>query len=464
MPMTDAPTQSSTRDAAAPAWTCPFCPLLCDGFGVDRSTAPWRLVGSDCPRALRGLAHFGGSPALAQPRVDGRGATLEAAVGAAADILAQSRQPLFGGLGTDVAGARALYRLACTTGAISDAAGGAALMHALRALQDRGQFTTTLAEVRTRADVIVCLGASPTPRYPEFFRRVGIGEAHVAQRHIAFVGAEVDAALRSTARTSSESIALEEDLYATTALLAALVARRAVANAPPALAALAERLRAARYGVVVLDSAGLPAHGALIYELVERLVASLNIDTRAAMLPLAGADGASTVNQVFAWLSGLPLRSRAGALGLEHEPVTFDAGRLLADGAVDALLWVSSYGPEPAPPPSDLPRVVLAHPSTVLPAGAQPSVFIPVSTPGIGSAGHVFRTDGVVLMPLAAIYEETLPSAAQVLERLNAALRAERRAAPKPAVRRRDSSPGRTASTLTPSGDRPMYSSDEGLS
>ena len=424
MPMTDAPTQSSMRDAAAPPWTCPFCPLLCDGFGVDRSTAPWQLVGSDCPRALRGLARFGGSPALAQPRVDGRDATLEAAVGAAADILAQSRQPLFGGLGTDVAGARALYRLACATGAISDAAGGAALMHALRALQDRGQFTTTLAEVRTRADVIVCLGASPTPRYPEFFRRVGIGEAHVAQRHIAFVGAEVDAALANAARTSSESIALEDDLYATTALLAALVAGRGVPDAPPALAALAQRLRAARYGVVVLDSAALPKHGALICELVERLVASLNIDTRAALLPLAGADGASTVNQVFAWLSGLPLRSRAGALGLEHEPVTFDAGRLLADGAVDALLWVASYGTEPAPPANDLPCIVLGHPATALQASAQPSVFIPVATPGIGSAGHVFRTDGVVLMPLAALAPDGLPTAAAVVGRIGAALHA----------------------------------------
>ena len=64
-------------------------------------------------------------------------------------------------------------------------------------------------------------------------------------------------------------------------------ARRAAGAA--GAAALAERLREARYGVVVLDSAGLPAHGALIYELVERLVATLNIDTRAAMLPLAGA-------------------------------------------------------------------------------------------------------------------------------------------------------------------------------
>jgi hypothetical protein len=42
--------------------------------------------------------------------------------------------------------------------------------------------------------------------------------------------------------------------------------------------------------------------------------------------------------------------------------------------------------------------------------------------------------------------------------------RAERRAVPKPAVPWRDASTGRITSAVTPSGDRPMYSSDEGLS
>ena len=45
----------------------------------------------------------------------------------------------------------------------------------------------------------------------------------------------------------------------------------------------------------------------------------------------------------------------------------------------------------------------------------------------------------------------------------NTTKRAERRAAPKPAARWRDSSPGRITSALAPSGDRPMYSLDEGL-
>jgi hypothetical protein len=42
-------------------------------------------------------------------------------------------------------------------------------------------------------------------------------------------------------------------------------------------------------------------------------------------------------------------------------------------------------------------------------------------------------------------------------------MRAERRAAPKPAARWHGPSTGRPMSALAPSGDRPTYPSDEGL-
>jgi formylmethanofuran dehydrogenase subunit B len=387
-------------------WTCPFCPLLCDSFAVETGPA-LTLVGSDCPRARHALAHFDGVASVARPQVHGQACDLDTALAAAAALLAASRQPLFGGLGTDVAGARALYALACATGAICDPAHGPALMHGLRALQDRGGFSTTLAEVRTRADLVVCITASPQAHHPELWRRLGVGER---------------------ADQSIETLPLQGDLFDTVALLAGLVAGRiapAAAGVPPALAALAERLQAAHYAVLVYETARLPAQGALIVEAIGRIVATLNRGTRAASLALGGGDGASTVNQVFAWLSGLPLRSRAGPLGLEHEPLCFDAERLLADGAVDALLWVASYGPEPAPPAARVPTIVLGHPRLRLPSDAPPAVFIPVSTPGIGSAGHLFRTDGSVLLPLHPVFDDGLPRAADVLRRLTQSVQAQ---------------------------------------
>ncbi|MBT2332646.1 formylmethanofuran dehydrogenase [Variovorax paradoxus] len=392
-------------------WTCPFCPLLCDTFGVDVGPpgTPLKLLGSDCPRARSALANFDATAGAGRPQVDGQDCHLDTALSTAASLLAASRQPLFGGLGTDVAGARALYALACETDAICDPAQGAAMMHGLRALQDRGGFSTTLAEVRMRADLIVCMTEEPTVHYPELFRRFGVEERE---------GVAV------------ETLPLHGDLFDTVALLAALVAGRVSkddARVPAGLAALSARLQAARYAVLVYESGRLPEQGALIIEAIQRIVGTLNRSTRAASLPLGGGDGASTVNQVFAWLSGLPLRSRAGPLGLEHEPLCFDAGRLLADGAVDTLLWVSSYGPEPAPPAAGVPRIVLGHPGMQLPPDAHELVFIPVSTPGISSAGHLFRTDGSVLLPLRPVYEDGLPSVGEVVRRLTQAVQALKR-------------------------------------
>ena len=411
--------ESSPGRNKAP-WTCPFCPLLCDSFGVEAVAGTWSLTGSDCARANAGLSRFSPSAApAASPQIDGAECAPEAAIAAAARLLAASRQPLFGGLGTDAAGARALYPLACRTGAICDPAGGASLMQSLRALQDRGGFTTTLAEIRARADLIVCIGSLPSERYPEFLRRCGVGEGSTAEMVVLLPAAAPDAAPLAA---GIEVVRFDGDLFDTAAMLAACVAGRAVGAAAGALAALATRLHAACYAVLAYETAQLPAHGALIIEAVNRTVSTLNQRTRAAALPLGGGDGASTVNAVFTWLSGLPLRSRAAPLGLEHEPLRFAADRLLADGAVDSLLWIASFGTEPAPPAASLPRIVLGHPSLAAAVQGSGTVFIPVATPGIGSAGHLFRTDGSVLMPLRALRDDGLPTVADVLRRITESL------------------------------------------
>jgi formylmethanofuran dehydrogenase subunit B len=411
--------------AGATRWTCPFCLLLCDTATVQvEASGALTLSDSGCACARRLLARFAARPSTASARVDGRDCSLDEAVSAAAKLLAASHQPLFGGLGTDVSGARALYRLACKTGAICDAAEGAALMNTLRATQDRGSFFTTLAEVRTRADLLLCVGGTPVDQAPEFFERCGVGEALVVKRHVVVLGGTpaddaVLAGLRTRPGVTVESIPLHGDLFATIALLSALVAGRAVREAPAALQSLATQLRQARYAVVVGETRRLPAQGALIVEGLNRLVGTLNQTTRAAALWLGGGNGAGTVNQVFTWLSGLPLRSRAGPRGLEHEPLCFDAQRLLNEQAVDSLLWVSSFDPDGAPPSTTLPTIVLGHPDL---AGSPVAVFIPVSTPGIGSPGHLFRADGSVMLPLFAVHHDGLPTLAVVVDRIAGAL------------------------------------------
>jgi formylmethanofuran dehydrogenase subunit B len=401
-----------------PDWTCPFCSLLCDGFALERGADTLVLQGTDCPRARAGLA--------AQARreepvawVDGATATADDALAEAARRLARWRQPLLGGLATDMAGARALFRHAARTGAIYDHGDGEGLMHGVRALQDRGQCYTTLAEIRARADVVVCVGTQAVAHYPEFFRRCGLDRPDTPCRRLFFVGVDPPARLPGT--VPAQRAGGSGDLLAEVQQLAALATGARCREPDAGLAELAATLREARYAVLVWEAAMLPAHGALLVELLNRLAAGLNRTTRAATFALGGSDGAYAVQQVFTWLSGLPLRTRAGASGLEHDPVRFAGQRVLDDEAVDGLLWVWSFAPDRLPPATKLPRIVLgpAGMGTRLRQGegAQQCIFLPVATPGLDAAGHLFRTDGVVV-PLVAAREAASPTVGEVVSRL----------------------------------------------
>lgn len=403
-------------------WTCPFCPLLCDRFQArpDAHGVP-QLHGSDCSVARNGLAACA-VPAGTTPRLGGQPCTLAAAVRAAATHLAAARQPLIGGLGTDVAGGRALFALARATGAIADPAAGRALAQVLRAQQDRGGYTTTLAEVHERADLIMMVGSWAPQRVPELLPRVLQGRADTPPTLVA-LGCEAPASAQDV---EVSNVPVRRDLFHSLAELTALVAGRAVRDPDAELTALAGQLKAARYAVLVWEPAQLGPQAALLVERLQQLIGLLNAKGRAAGFPLGGGDGAATVNQVFTWLSGLPLRSRLGPLGLEHEPLRFDATTLLARGEVDTLVWVSSYRAAEVPQLAaggDGWRIVLGLPALPANLGDETrTIFIPVATPGVHASGHLCRADGVVMLPLHAAMKTELPLLGDVIRQIQQAL------------------------------------------
>jgi len=408
-------------------WTCPFCALLCDRFALDISAngVP-QLRGSDCPRAIRALAHFDAGNASARPSIDGKAATLDAAIDAAAAVLVGAHQPLFGGLATDIAGTRALYALANSCHAILDHANSNGLLPGLRTLQDRGLLQTTLAEIRNRADLMVVIGTQPSHDYPEFYRRCGAGDAVSPLREIVFVGSAVDPSSTGIKTVTTRSVAWSHDAYATLATLNALCKRRPI-EASGALRELAQRMLAAKYVVFVWEPGRLPGgHASLLVESINQLAKTINRTTRAGGLALAGNDGGLTANQTLTWMSGLPLRTGVHASGMMHEPIRYATDHLLADRAVDALLWIASFGPDHTPAADNvlaaLPTIVLAHPAHATRTSSA-RIFIPVATPGIGAAGHLFRLDGVVVVPLAKMRDDGLPTVAHVVDAMNARLK-----------------------------------------
>jgi formylmethanofuran dehydrogenase subunit B len=367
------------------------------------------------------------------PRVDGEPVSLEQAVARAAAILGQSRLPVFSGFGTDVNDTRAALSLIERCGGVFDQMRAEGGLRNLLVLADSGWMATTLGELKNRVDVLVSFGTDIEANFPRFFERFiwtqeTLFGADTGRREVIFIGRAPTgkAATAPDGREPKVIPCAQEDLPHVAAALAAL-AQGAVLQAervggiPVAeLRAVVDRLRQANYGVVTWAAGQLDfPHAELTVQQLCRMVVTLNRETRCSALPLGGQDGDRTASQVCAWISGYPTRVSYARGYPEYDPYHNGAARLLAGGEADALVWVSSLSPAP-PPASDVPTVVIGRSGMAF--EREPEVFIPVGVPGIDFAGHMYRCDNVVALPLYPLRESGLPKGADVLRAIEQAL------------------------------------------
>jgi formylmethanofuran dehydrogenase subunit B len=407
--------------------TCPFCGLLCDDLTVELDDAAIRVTANGCPLARAGFELAGGRDSM--PRVSGQPVTLAAATAEAARLLAASRRPLVGGLATDVAGVRAATRLASRCGGVLDHMNSAAGIRNTLVLQDGGWITTTLSEVRNRADLLIVAGGDVESRFPRLFERTIatadtlFGEGRRCE--VVFVG-KGPAAAGSGPRPeviAADVARLAEGFGLLRMLLAGRPVRSdaAAGVALPVWRKLADRMKAASYGVIVWAAVDFDfPHAELTVQALAELLKDLNQHTRFAGLPLGGSDGDLTADAVSLWQTGYGMRTGFGRGIPEHDPYHLSTTRLLETGEADALVWVSSFQVGRTPPATSIPTIVLGRGGMRF--EREPAVFIPVGTPGVDHSGHLFRADRVVALPLKAVRPASLPSVAEALEAIEAAL------------------------------------------
>ncbi len=367
------------------------------------------------------------------PRIGGQPATLAQAVARAAELIGAARLPVFSGFGTDVNESRAALSLIDRCRGVFDQARAEGGLRNLLVLADSGWMTTTLAEVRNRVEVLVVFGSDIEAAFPRFFERfIWIDETLFdgvpAQREIIFIGR----APTGTAATSPDGraptilpctdAALPQVATALSALAAGVSLQAdSIGGIPRAeLESVIERLKAARYSVVAWAAGQLDfPHAELTVQQVCKAVVALNKETRCAGLPLGGQDGDRTASQVSAWITGYPTRVSFARGFPEYDPYHNGTDRLLASGEADVLVWVSSLSANP-PPLAEVPTVVIGR--SGMSFEREPDVFIPVGVPGIDFAGHMYRCDNVVALPLYALRASGLPHAAAVLQAIEQAL------------------------------------------
>ena len=112
-------------------------------------------------------------PPVAQ--IDGKPATLEAALIRAADILRAAASPLIYGLSrSSTEGQRAAVSLAERLGGTIDTTASTCHAPSIMAMQDVGEVSCTLGEVKNRADLVIFWGANPVESHPRHFERYSL--------------------------------------------------------------------------------------------------------------------------------------------------------------------------------------------------------------------------------------------------------------------------------------------------
>jgi formylmethanofuran dehydrogenase subunit B len=422
----DPPKSNAITDVA-----CPFCGLVCDDLEIARDESGLRVTKNGCDKAVSG---FERKVDGAKPQIEGRDVDLETAIRAATDLIRKSSLPLYGGLGTDVEGVRAVMALADKSGGVVDHALSEGQYRNFRVLQTRGWITTTLTEARNRADVFIVVGSDLHKLHPRFFERIVNVETSLlsetpAKRTIVFIGKGLDQSAVKGPRIG-EIITLPCDLDRVGEVVSALAAEirgaplaiESVAGVPLAdVKALAERCQKAAYPVFVWAPPSLAFPNAdLVVSTVSDLVKDLNVKGRAAGLALGGNEGAVTAGAVSSWQSGFPLRVSFASGKPDYDSTRYAIPKMLAAGEGDLLLWIASFTPDLGPPATKIPSVVLGTPGLKL--ATPPTVFIPIGTPGADHAGRIIRVDNVVALPLKNLGRSNLPRAADILAAIELAL------------------------------------------
>ncbi len=414
---------------------CTVCGCVCDDLKLTVENG--RIVRAEGACELAEpwlLAQNSRRPAEAE--IAGRPVNLEAAVAKSAEILKAAKAPLIYGLSrSSTQGQRQAVRLADALGANIDTT--ASLCHApsIMALQQVGESTCSLGEIRNRADLVIYWGSNPAvshPRHMERYAAFPTGQ-FVPQGREGRTLVVVDVQPTQTSKEADLFIQVEPggdfDLLWT---LRGLVQGMSFSNETCAgqpmsvLRDLAERMKSCQCGVFFFGL-GLTQRGVghANVEALLRLVRDLNAHTRFHARRMRVYGDVAGADTVLCWQTGFPFSVNLARGYPRYNPGEYSANDLLARGEVDACLLVGSEGIEPLSAAAKehlarIPVIVLDYPQADIPAMEPPlvpAVKFTTAVYGIHRPGTAYRMDEIPI-PLRPVLKSDYPSDDEVLSEI----------------------------------------------
>jgi len=409
---------------------CTMCGCVCDDLQVSVEKCRISSVVGACELSESWfLEQDSKQPPIAE--IDGQAVSMDSAVEQAANLLSKSRNPLVFGLSRSSSdGQRAAVRLADAIGANIDTT--ASLCHApsIMAIQEVGESTSSLGEIKNRADLVIFWGVDPVQSHPRHFERYSVdpvGEFVPNGRSDRTV-IVIDSEETKTAEAADLFIPVKpgkdfEAIWTLRSVLRGSIPGDETVSGVPltTLTELAERMKSCRCGVFFFGL-GLahPGLGHLNVEALLRLVRDLNGYTRFHARRMRVHGDVTGADSVLCWQTGYPFSVNLSRGYPRYSPGEFSADDLLERGEADLCLLVGDESVPKLSPNAQchletIPTILLDYPTVR--NDFQPQIRFTTAVYGVHLPGTVYRMDEVPI-PLRQILETHYPSDAEVLGRI----------------------------------------------
>ncbi|MBS0206229.1 MAG: formylmethanofuran dehydrogenase subunit B [Planctomycetes bacterium] len=414
---------------------CTVCACVCDDLTI--RVRDGQIVGAERGCKLTDEWFRGAwKPTASAVQVRGEGVAFETGVQAAAEILRTAKAPLIYGLSkSSTEGQRAAVALADRLGAIIDTTASEGHAPSILAMQQSGESTCSLGEIRNRADLVIYWGCDPLKTHPRHLERYSMDPTGLMvpngarDRSLIVIDSHPN---ETTARADAEFLQIREGsdfdaLWALRGLLKGVDDSRNPDVGLPwnALRTLAHRMKSCRCGVIFFGYGVARAPlGHRNVEALLRLVIDLNQFTRFHARRLRVVGDVSGADSVLCWQTGYPFSVNLSRGFPRYNPGEYSAADVLENREADALVLVGSSRVNSFPEAArahmeSIPVILLEGVRADRPPVA--TVLFTTATYGIHRPGTAYRMDETPIR-LRPVLEAELPTDGDVLRAIHAAL------------------------------------------
>ncbi len=414
---------------------CPFCGCMCDDITVMVEDHKITEVKHACKI---GAAKIMGHHRIKMPMMrddkkdDFKEVSYDEAIEEAAQILAKSKRPLLYGWASAFCEVHKKgILLTEELGGIIDNTASVCHGPSTLAVHEKGLPSSTLGQIKNRADVVVFWGCNPVHAHPRHMGRYSVFARGFFQdkgrrgRKIIVV----DVRRTDTANVADEYVQVQQgsDYLVISALRAILsghadVVPEAVGGVPKEqLVKLVDTLKTARFGAIFFGMGVTQSKGR--YKNIDNaisLTTELNSFGKHVIMPMRGHYNVTGFGQVCAWETGFATAVDFSRGAPYYNPGETASNDVLIRKEIDAAMIIA--GDAGAHFPADSVRHLAKIPLVQVdpywnPTTEVANVVIPTAICGVEVEGTAYRMDGVSLRYRKMI-EPIHPTDIEILERI----------------------------------------------